>query len=301
MKRAVSISLGSSTRDKRVEVELLGERVVIERIGTDGDEAKAVALYRELDGKVDAFGMGGIDLEMGTVAHAYPIRAAHRLIKDVRQTPVVDGRGVKHTVERRCMSYVESKLGAELQPKRALLNVALDRYGMAESLVEAGYDTVFGDLQFALNIPIPVHNLRTINTLAAILAPLVGRFAPISMIVPIGAQQHTSTPKFTRWYQWATVIAGDCHYTRRYMPPELPGKTILTNTTTEADVEIFRKAGVRYLVTTTPRYEGRSFGTNMLEAALTAIAGKGRRLTHAELLEMFETLELHPQIQELNP
>lgn len=301
MKRAVSISLGSSTRDKRVEVELLGERVLIERIGTDGDEAKAKALYRELDGKVDAFGMGGIDLVMGTISHAYPIRAAYRLIQDVHKTPVADGRGLKHTIERHCMAYVEAHLGDELRPKRALLNVALDRYGMAESVVEAGYDTVFGDLQFALGIPIAVHSLRAINALAAVLAPLVGRFAPISMIVPIGAQQHTSTPKFTRWYQWATLIAGDCHYTRRYMPPELPGKTILTNTTTESDVEIFRKAGVRYLITTTPRYEGRSFGTNMLEAALTAAAGKGRRLTHEELLEITAALDLHPQIQELNP
>ena len=41
MKRAVSISLGSSTRNKAVEVELLGEMVSIERVGTDGDEAKA--------------------------------------------------------------------------------------------------------------------------------------------------------------------------------------------------------------------------------------------------------------------
>lgn len=300
MKRAVSISLGSSTRDKRVEVELLGETVIIERIGTDGDEAKAMTLYRELDGQVDAFGMGGIDLEMGTVAHAYPIYAARRLIQDVRHTPVVDGRGVKHTLERHCMAYIEQHLGAELHPKRALLNVALDRYGMAESLVEAGYDTVFGDLQFALGIPIPLRSLRAVNGLAAVLAPIVGRFAPISLIVPIGDKQHTSTPRFTRWYRWATIIAGDCHYTRRYMPPELPGKTVLTNTTTEADVEIFRQAGVRYLITTTPRYDGRSFGTNMLEAALTAIAGKGRRLTHAELLEMCAALDLHPQIQELN-
>src|SRR3989304_9931627 len=40
VKRAVSISLGSSTRNKAVEVELLGEMVSIERVGTDGDEAK---------------------------------------------------------------------------------------------------------------------------------------------------------------------------------------------------------------------------------------------------------------------
>ena len=62
MKRAVSISLGSSKRDKRVQLELLGELVVIERIGTDGDMERAAQLYRELDGQVDAFGVGGADL-----------------------------------------------------------------------------------------------------------------------------------------------------------------------------------------------------------------------------------------------
>ena len=58
----VSISLGSSQRNNRVETEILGEKFIIERIGTDGDMVKAIGLIRELDGKVDAFGMGGIDL-----------------------------------------------------------------------------------------------------------------------------------------------------------------------------------------------------------------------------------------------
>jgi hypothetical protein len=84
------------------------------------------------------------------------------------------------------------------------------------------------------------------------------------------------------------------------MPPTLQGKTVLTNTTTEADVAMLTKAGVRYLATTTPRIEGRSFGTNMLEAALVAVAGKGRPLTQPELLAMITELGLHPQIQKLN-
>ena len=58
MKRAVSISIGTSKRNKAVEIELLGEKVSIERIGTDGDMEKAAQLYRELDGKVDAFLVG---------------------------------------------------------------------------------------------------------------------------------------------------------------------------------------------------------------------------------------------------
>ena len=60
MKRAVSISLGSSERDKAVEVELLGESVRIERRGTDGDAERATALFTELDGQVDALGVGGM-------------------------------------------------------------------------------------------------------------------------------------------------------------------------------------------------------------------------------------------------
>ena len=62
MKRAVNISLGSSKCDSAVELYLLGEHVRIERIGTDGDMERAAQLYGELDGKVDAFGVGGTDL-----------------------------------------------------------------------------------------------------------------------------------------------------------------------------------------------------------------------------------------------
>jgi hypothetical protein len=56
---------------------------------------------------------------------------------------------------------------------------------------------------------------------------------------------------------------------------------------------------VRYLVTTTPRLEGRSFGTNMMEAALVAVAGKGRPLTQPELAEMIERLGLRPHIERI--
>ena len=59
MKRAVSISIGSSKRDKAVEIEILGEQVRIERIGTDGDMEAAARLFKEMDGEVDAFGLGG--------------------------------------------------------------------------------------------------------------------------------------------------------------------------------------------------------------------------------------------------
>ncbi|MFP4344865.1 MAG: quinate 5-dehydrogenase [Anaerolineales bacterium] len=300
MKHAISVSLGSSTRDKRVALTLLGERVLLERIGTDGDTAKAKALFEAFDGRVDALGVGGIDLHVGTDGRPYRLAAAWRLVQGVKQTPVVDGRGLKSTLEREAMHHIEAAIGERLQPKRALINVALDRYGMAEGIIEAGYEVVLGDLQFALGVPLPLRRLPTLNLIATVLAPVVGRLAPISAIYPTGVKQHESVPRFTRWYAWATVIAGDCSYTKRHMPPTLAGKTILTNTTTEADVARFREAGVSYLITTTPRVDGRSFGTNMLEAALVALADKGRRLTPEELQAMTRELALAPNIERLN-
>jgi hypothetical protein len=65
-------------------------------------------------------------------------------------------------------------------------------------------------------------------------------------------------------------------------------------------VALFKKCGVKYLVTTTPVLDGRSFGTNMMEAALVAVAGKGRPLTWPELDEMLAKLGFGPQLQELN-
>jgi hypothetical protein len=55
------------------------------------------------------------------------------------------------------------------------------------------------------------------------------------------------------------------------------------------------------VITTTPRYDNRSFGTNLMEAALTAYAGKGRILTDAELNTLIDELVLRPSIQVLNP
>jgi len=57
--------------------------------------------------------------------------------------------------------------------------------------------------------------------------------------------------------------------------------------------------GVAYLVTTTPRLEGRSFGTNVLEAMLIALAGTGRALTSEELGAMLTQLHIQPSITPL--
>jgi hypothetical protein len=299
LKRAVSISLGSSTRNKAVVVNLLGEEVSIERIGADGDEQKARRMFAELDGQADALGVGGIDLGVHTPWKFYPLHAALKLVEDVKRTPYTDGSGLKETLERRVMQVVEQKIGAELQPKTAFLVAGITRYGMTESFIQAGYECVFGDLMFGLDIPLPVRGLRNVNRLARLLMPIVGRM-PLSMLYPTGQKQEEVLPKYHAQYQGNTITAGDFLYVKRHMPEDMRGKVIVTNTTTEADVAFLKARGIRYLITTTPLLDGRTFGANMMEAALIAASGQGRTLTEAELNARIEQLGFEPTVQQLN-
>ncbi len=183
MKRAVSISIGSSKRDKAVEIDLLGERIRIERIGTDGDMEKAARLFQELDGHVDAFGVGGADLAIVVDGHAYPLYSARKLVRYVRKTPYVDGAGLKNTLERQLAGFIERTLGDQIQPKRAFINLGSDRWGMSSGFIQEGYECIFGDLMFALGVNVPLRSLKSVKRMARILLPVVGRI-PICMAVP---------------------------------------------------------------------------------------------------------------------
>lgn len=301
VRHVVSISLGSSKGNKRVETELLGQRFIVERIGTDGDYRLWCQRLRELDGKVDAIGLGGIDLALIAGTRRYYIRDAVRAIQGIR-TPVVDGSGIKLSWERHIiLKVLPEELGLSLYRRRVLLVSSVDRYGMAEAFTLAGADLVFGDLMFGLGIPIGLRGLTTIKVLGAILLPVLTR-GPFTWLYPTGSKQEQVTPKFGRAYKWAEVVAGDAHLIKRFMPDDLSGKTLLTNTITEADVEALRRRKVALLITTTPEMDGRSFGTNVLEAILVVLSGRRPEdLTPADYLEWMRRVGFKPRVERLTP
>jgi hypothetical protein len=297
-KKAVSVSLGSYKRDKAVDITLLGKQVRLERIGTNGDEKEATRLFTTLDGKVDALGVGGIALHINLPWKSYPLRAGVKLVKEVKITPYTDGTGIQTMLESRVMQYVLSKLKEQIPVKKAFLVEGISRYGMVNSFLDTGFDCVFGDLMFALGIPLAIRTRKGVNLAAKLLLPFVAQM-PISMLYSTGESQDVVVPKYIKYYHEASVIAGDWLYIKKHMPEDMEGKIIVTNTTTEEDVEFMRSRGIAYLVTTTPGFAGRSFGTNAFEAALTAAAGLGRTLTFSEISSIIEKENIKPQIRKL--
>ena len=296
MKRVLSISLGSSSRNKRVETTLCGQPVVLERIGADGDQKRMRQLFLEHDGQVDAFGFGGTDLGLEVNGRYFPLHSVRSIVAGV-QTPVVDGGGIRAVVERQTAHHLQESLLAD-HPKRVLFCVAVGRYAMVRGFLDAGYELLFGDLAFGLGIPVFLRSLSALHLLARILLPIMARL-PFEWIYPTGEKQNLIVPKYGAQYGWASVIADDFHYIKQHLPPRLDGKTIVTNSTTAEDVALLKNRGLSQLVTVTPRLDGRSFGTNVMEAALTALAGKGRSLSTAELTEMLDEESMTPTVLSL--
>lgn len=299
MKRVASVSLGSSKRDHEAEVEILGERVHVRRIGTDGDLERARALISELDGKVDAIGLGGIDLHLVAAGRRYLIRDAKKLAEAARKTPVVDGGHLKMVIDRETIYWLKEKMGLDLKGKKVLQVSATDRYGMARAFVELGADVLFGDLKFAFGLPWPL-TIKGVDVLGTLLLPLICRL-PFKMLYPTGEKQREWEPSTWRPLVEAEIIAGDFHYIRRHAPRDMRGKVIITNTVTAEDVEFLRSLGTRMLVTSTPEWGGRSFGANVLEAVLVAVSGKRpEEMGEEELRRMLYEMGWKPRVEVLN-
>jgi hypothetical protein len=297
VKKVVSVSLGSSTRDHRAETTLLGEAFDISRVGTDGKLDVAVARVRELDGNVDAIGLGGIDVYLYAGRHRYALRDGLRLLEAAHKTPVVDGSGLKNTLERNAVRFMREELGIDLRGTRVLMVSALDRFGMAQALVDAGADVLFGDFIFALDKDMPVRDLATFEAMAEKYLPDACKL-PFQFFYPTGKkQERPPEPKYPQYYEEAQIIAGDFHFMRQFMPAKMEGKIVLTNTVTPADVDELAARGVRTLITTTPDFGGRSFGTNVVEAALVALLGKRwEDVTTDDYERLLDELGLHPRV-----
>lgn len=299
MKHIVSVSLGSSKRDHSFETDFMGEHFLIERIGTDGDWDKAIELIRSLDGKVDAFGMGGIDLYVRIAGKPYVIKDAKRLIAEAKKTPMLDGSGLKNTLERKCILDVQRDGIMDLRGKKVLMVCAVDRFGMAEAFDEVGAKLTLGDFIYTLGIPMPLHSLKTLGIFGRLAAPIVTNMS-FDKLYPTGGEQEVIIPKHSKYYYDAEILAGDFLYIRRYLPEKLNGQVIITNTTTPDDMKLLKARGISKVITTTPDMGGRSFGTNVIEALMVTLMGRPiDEIAPEDYYAMLQELNFKPGVVDL--
>jgi len=300
MKKVLSVSLGSSLRDHSTEVEFMGQQFQLSRQGTDGDYDRFIQMYRDYDGKVDAFGVGGTEFYLWVNGRRYYFRESKQIRKAIKISKVGDGNGIKHILGPLAIKALQDE-GYHLRGKKALKTTAVDRYGLAKALVDAGCDVTFGDFMFGLDIPIPVRSIRAVHAIAVLLLPIM-TLLPFKWLYPTGAEQEKEpSQKYSKYYQEADIIAGDFLQVWSNLPDDLSGKIIITNTTTNKNVEELQKRNLPILVTTTPRLEGRSFGTNVIEAMCRCLIDKpDDQIVEEDFKDIIARIPLKPQVHKLN-
>jgi hypothetical protein len=90
-------------------------------------------------------------------------------------------------------------------------------------------------------LPFRLRGYGILKVVGRIVLPIVTQL-PFKWFYPTGEKQEQRKPKYEWAFNEADIICGDWHYIRRHCPDKLPGKTIITNTLRNADIEFLRTA-----------------------------------------------------------
>ena len=291
-KEIVSVSLGPSSRDYEFTTRIFGEEVRVRRMGSDGDAHRARELVAQLDGQVDAIGLEGMTLYSEMHHRSYVHQQAQAIASAAHISPVVDGVHVKETLERWSVAQLAEMDRGLFRHKRVFVVSGFDHRGMAEVLGNYTKHLVFGDPIFHLNLPLALRSFAQLDAYARLVLPMLCR-SPTGSLCPTGLAQEPGTPRGTRYFRQADVIAGDIAYIRRFAPENLRGKIILTNTLSVSDMEDLRGRGVEAVLT--------SVSADVMEAIFASFSDRPpREITDDDYMDLVARCELQPQVTVLN-
>lgn len=300
IKKVVGVSLGASSRDHHVIVDILGEQIEVVRYGCDGDmklmEQKLIEA--DQDASVHAIGLGGVAVGFRAADKFYVFPEIAKIVRVVKNKPLLDGTGLKQAVEGRVVPFLIDNLGIEVKGKKALIMSAIDRWGLAVAFDAAGADCTYGDLLYALDLKIMIPTLKAMRRVAKIIMP-VARLLPFSVVYDSAADASSKSKRdaYTdKLMAEHDFLVGDYKYVIKYLPDSIKGKIVVTNTTTEADIELLRSHGVDMVLATTPAFNGRTFGTNVLEAILVAYKNSKTPLSFDEYFELIQEAKFYPAV-----
>ncbi len=303
MKRILIIDL--TDRAETTVGSILGQEMEIQLLGCQGDFQIASGLIQEFDGKVDAIGLDGLPSSLQLSGVTRPHELGARLKTIARQTPVVDGSGIRYALESWSVILADRAQPGIFSKKRILMVPGLNHDTLARALSRYSHQVRYADpvIYFAL----PDFPGATKPQLARrIAAPTLDQLdnAPFRRIFPQAGKPGVN--RSHKPFDWADILAGDIGAIRRYAPPKLAHKTIICEWASQEDLDDLRKRKAAIVVNLIPRMENDGGldhrSSALVEAALVAMRGESSLpLTENTYLDLVADLEWVPVIHYLQP
>lgn len=302
-KHVVVIALTGTERTARVRVH--DREVTLRYVSCEGDTTHARALIRRYDGHADAIALDGLPatLRLGAARLDHDIGRA--LMDSAAKTPVVDGSGVRATLERWGIDFAGRAQPGIFAERRVLMCPGLNHTGLADALGRHASALRYADPFVFFNLPrFPgVGSRHTLDqaatpTLAALRQASFQRLHP----EPVAESDGPHRTLFDR----ADIVAGDAGTIRRFAPTSLTDKTVVVECANGADVEDLTRRGAALLITTMPSLESaESPGTHsaaVVEALLMATRPEPETpLTEDTYLNLIGAQSWRPDIRLLQP
>lgn len=303
MKQVLVIHLNDY--DVESTVEFLGQSITLIQRGCAGEYARAEALIREYDGKVDAIAVDGLSiwLQLGSTRRQHDVGA--QLAATATQTPVVDGCGIRAGLERWGVILADRAEPGVFARKRVLMAPGLNHSGLAEALSRHGCSLRYAEPIIYFGLPdVPgVGSAKTLEQAAPATLDRLKR-QPFRRIHPQPGAPSRARPADP--FLWADVIAGDVGAIRRYAPADLKHKTVILESANDEDLADLRRRGVSIAITMMPSLDpdddlGR-WPAAVIEGVLVALrTNRDEPLTEDTYLDLMADIRWTPAIRYLQP
>jgi len=291
--KIVSLSLGSSKRNKFTNFKFQDFDIYLARVGIDGDYYTLKKLIKNLqDSDIDSIGLGGTDLLLFIEDKKYIIKDSYKLAKLSIKKSIFDGSIIKNIIEKKIIqNLIDQKV---INNNQVVLQVSsLDRFSAVKTFIENNFKVLIGDLVFALKTDKIIYNLTELKKIANLLLQDVLNL-PFYLLYPIGKKQEEEKDIkiyniISKYIDKVDIISGDFHYIKK-LGDLVKNKIIITNTLTNEDINKLKEFKVKKLITLSIYIDNRSFGANVLESIIGSIINKSQKITINPLHDNFNKL-----------
>ncbi len=295
----------SNRREESETFTFLGQSVEILWRGCDGDPGRALRWIEEFDGRVEAIALEGMPavLELGHARRSHVV--GDELRRAARQTPVVDGAGIRAGLERWGVILAERAQPGIFSQKRTLMVPGLNHVGMAEALGRRSSRIRYADPLVFFSLP-DLPGVGSRQTLEQAAPPTLERLKdePFPRLHPRpDGRGHAKAPKA---FRWADIIAGDIGAIRRHAPDRLRGKTVVVESADEEDLRDLKERGAFLAATLMPSLDPKDglgrWSAAVIEALLVALRpDPNAPLTEDTYLNLMADIQWTPEIRALQP
>jgi predicted amino acid dehydrogenase len=289
MKTVIGISLGARSQNFDFKTDFLGERLHVQRRGTDGSKAQAAKLLRHWNARADAIGLG-----LGN-GERDDREGQAELLALATKAPLSTGARLADIYLEWAVRHAQTTLGRYFDNAKVLFFSGRTNAKLAASMAEYTENLLFADPLLQLGVPKLLTSIDALELYASG-AHCVSGWAP-PRLLPAPLVRQWTRYVLAKALAQATVVVAPAHELDDFGIEELAGKTIVTTTVNEARLAAFKDKGVHLVIDGAPLVHGRALDPSLLDAMILAATGKAAdALQDDDYLDILAGEQLEPRL-----